>query len=53
LQGYYLLLISKRRKIGEIGGHFIYGIDDTSFVYIPHSSVKPVVSANETAEEAK
>jgi hypothetical protein len=35
LQGYYLLLITKRRKVGQIGRHHIYGIDDTAYLYIP------------------
>jgi hypothetical protein len=35
LQGYYLLLITKRRKVGMIARHSIYGIEDTAYLYIP------------------
>ncbi|GAM26714.1 hypothetical protein SAMD00019534_098890 [Acytostelium subglobosum LB1] len=35
LHGYYIILITKRRKVGLIGTHIIYGIDDTTYVYIP------------------
>eukprot|EP01133_Synstelium_polycarpum_P017723 gene17723-21133_t len=35
LHGYYIILITKRRKVGVIGTHIIYGIDDTTYVYIP------------------
>ncbi|XP_074642005.1 polyphosphoinositide phosphatase-like [Tubulanus polymorphus] len=38
LQGYYIILITKRRKIALIGAHTIYKIEDTSMVYIPNDS---------------
>lgn len=51
LAGYYLLLITRRRKVGDIMGHNIYAIDDTAYLYIPHPSVK---SPNiETTDEAR
>ncbi|EFA81303.1 Putative sac domain-containing inositol phosphatase 3 [Heterostelium album PN500] len=37
LHGYYIILITKRRKVGVIGTHLIYGIDDTTYVYVPTS----------------
>lgn len=48
LQGYYMLLITKRRKVGEIAGHFIYGIESTAYLSIAHSSSKVVDSSNES-----
>jgi hypothetical protein len=47
LNGYYLLLISKRKKVGEIGGHFVYSVDDTAYIYIPHPSVKVLICTSE------
>jgi phosphatidylinositol 3,5-bisphosphate 5-phosphatase len=32
LEGYYLLLVSKRRRIGSIGCHHVYGIERTAYV---------------------
>lgn len=36
LEGYYMILITKRRRIATIGLHVIYKIEDTSMIYIPH-----------------
>ncbi|RWS26220.1 hypothetical protein B4U80_07919 [Leptotrombidium deliense] len=46
LEGYYLILITKRRRIAQIGSHAIYKIEDTSMVYIP--SVSPKNNADES-----
>ena len=35
LEGYYIILITKRRKVGVIGHHTIYKIEDTAMIYIP------------------
>uniref|UniRef100_A0A668U9U3 SAC domain-containing protein n=1 Tax=Oreochromis aureus TaxID=47969 RepID=A0A668U9U3_OREAU len=40
LEGYYIVLITKRRKMADIGGHFIYKIEDTTMIYIPNDSVR-------------
>ena len=40
LEGYYIILITKRRKVGLIGHHTIYKIEDTSMIYIPNDSFK-------------
>ncbi|XP_077866108.1 polyphosphoinositide phosphatase-like [Saccoglossus kowalevskii] len=40
LEGYYIILITKRRRIAVIGGHNIYKIEDTSMIYIPNDSVR-------------
>ncbi|KAB0799167.1 hypothetical protein PPYR_07047 [Photinus pyralis] len=40
LEGYYIILITKRRKVAVIGHHTIYKIEDTSILYIPHDTVR-------------
>ncbi|XP_026856708.1 polyphosphoinositide phosphatase [Electrophorus electricus] len=40
LEGYYIILITKRRKMADIGGHSIYKIEDTNMIYIPNDSVR-------------
>uniref|UniRef100_A0A8C5FNC3 SAC domain-containing protein n=1 Tax=Gadus morhua TaxID=8049 RepID=A0A8C5FNC3_GADMO len=40
LEGYYIVLITKRRKMADIGGHSIYKVEDTSMIYIPIDSVR-------------
>ncbi|XP_059898083.1 polyphosphoinositide phosphatase isoform X1 [Gadus macrocephalus] len=40
LEGYYIVLITKRRKMADIGGHSIYKVEDTSMIYIPNDSVR-------------
>lgn len=35
LEGYYIVLITKRRKIATIGYHSVYKIEDTACIYIP------------------
>lgn len=40
LEGYYILLITKRRKVALIGPHVIYKIEDTNMIYIPNENVR-------------
>ncbi|KAJ1408292.1 SAC domain [Sesbania bispinosa] len=40
LEPYYMLLITKRRKIGTICGHTIYAITKSEMVPIPHATVR-------------
>lgn len=40
LEGYYIVLITKRRKMADIGGHAIYKIEDTNMIYIPNDSAR-------------
>lgn len=40
LEGYYLIVVTKRRRVAVIGLHTIYKIEDTSMIYIPHESVR-------------
>jgi len=35
LEGYYIVLITRRRKIATIGHHAIFKVEDTSCHYIP------------------
>ncbi|RVE46868.1 hypothetical protein evm_008513 [Chilo suppressalis] len=41
LEGYYIILVTKRRKIAVIGYHSIYKIEDTATIYIPSDGSKP------------
>lgn len=45
LNGYYLILIVKRRKVASIGFHSIYKIEETKLVYIPN--LGPIQYSNE------
>uniref|UniRef100_A0AAY4DLM6 SAC domain-containing protein n=1 Tax=Denticeps clupeoides TaxID=299321 RepID=A0AAY4DLM6_9TELE len=40
LEGYYIILVTKHRKVADIGGHAIYKIEDTNMIYIPNDSVR-------------
>ncbi|KAI4329045.1 hypothetical protein L6164_021351 [Bauhinia variegata] len=40
LEPYYMLLITKRRKIGMICGHTIYAITKSEVVPVPHATVR-------------
>lgn len=40
LEGYYMVLITKRSKVALIGGHTIYKIEDTVMQYIPNDGVR-------------
>lgn len=40
LEGYYIILITKRRRVAVVGHHSIYKIEDTIMIYIPHDSVR-------------
>ena len=44
LEGYYMLLISKKLPVAVLGYHSIYTIEEVSMVYIPY--------ADKTAKEA-
>ena len=37
---YYMLLITKRRKIGVICGHVVYSVCKSEMIPVPHSSVQ-------------
>ncbi|XP_023245586.1 polyphosphoinositide phosphatase isoform X2 [Copidosoma floridanum] len=40
LEGYYVILITKRRRVAVIGHHTIYKIEDTTMIYVPSDSVR-------------
>ncbi|XP_076239443.1 polyphosphoinositide phosphatase FIG4 [Calliopsis andreniformis] len=40
LEGYYIILVTKRRKVAVIGHHTIYKIEHTSMIYIPNDTVR-------------
>ncbi|KAJ7951450.1 Phosphoinositide phosphatase [Quillaja saponaria] len=40
LEPYYMLLITRRRKIGAICGHTIYAITKSEMIPVPHSTVR-------------
>ena len=39
LEGYYIVLITKRLKVAMLGHHSVYKIEDTAMVYIPNDEV--------------
>ena len=40
LEGYYIVLITKRLKVAMLGHHSVYKIEDTAMVYIPNDEVR-------------
>lgn len=40
MEGYYVILITKRRKVALIGPHVVYKIEDTTMMYIPNDTVR-------------
>ena len=40
LEGYYMVLITKRRRVALIGSHTVFKIEDTCMVYIPNDLVR-------------
>ncbi|KAI8589540.1 polyphosphoinositide phosphatase Fig4 [Geranomyces variabilis] len=40
LEGYYIILITKRSAVALIGGHYVYHIDDTMVVSVPGPGAK-------------
>ncbi|KAB1218308.1 Phosphoinositide phosphatase SAC2 [Morella rubra] len=50
---YYLLLITKRRKIGAICGHTIYAIAKSEMILIPNSTVLPKMALSKNENRYK
>ncbi|CAH1425401.1 unnamed protein product [Lactuca virosa] len=50
---YYMLLITKRRKIGVICGHAVYAITKSEILPIPNSSVQPSVAYSKNENRYK
>ncbi|XP_068081775.1 polyphosphoinositide phosphatase isoform X2 [Anabrus simplex] len=40
LEGYYIILVTKRRRVAVIGHHTVYKIEDTTMIYIPNDGVR-------------
>ncbi|XP_004348141.1 sac domain-containing inositol phosphatase 3 [Capsaspora owczarzaki ATCC 30864] len=40
LEGYYMILITKRRRVALIGAHYVYKIEETTMLSICHPSVR-------------
>ena len=40
LEGYYIILVTKRCKVASIGHHSLYKIEDTSMIYIPNDTIR-------------
>lgn len=38
---HYMLVITKRRKIGMIGGHAVYAVAKSEMIPVPNSTVHP------------
>jgi phosphatidylinositol 3,5-bisphosphate 5-phosphatase len=41
LEGYYLVLVTKRRRVALIGQHFVYKIEDTVMLPVANGSLSP------------
>ncbi|XP_024979533.1 phosphoinositide phosphatase SAC2-like isoform X3 [Cynara cardunculus var. scolymus] len=50
---YYMLLITKRRKIGVICGHAVYAITKSEILPIPNSTVQPSVAYSKNENRYK
>ncbi|KAJ9537430.1 hypothetical protein OSB04_030163 [Centaurea solstitialis] len=50
---YYMLLITKRRKIGVICGHAVYAITKSEILRIPNSTVQPSVAYSKNENRYK
>uniref|UniRef100_A0A8C4QV97 FIG4 phosphoinositide 5-phosphatase n=1 Tax=Eptatretus burgeri TaxID=7764 RepID=A0A8C4QV97_EPTBU len=40
LEGYYAVLVTRRRRVAELGGHAVYRVEDTSMVYLPSDTTR-------------
>lgn len=40
MEGYYIILVTKRRRVAVIGHHTVYKIEDTSMIYIPNDVIR-------------
>ncbi|KAJ1519714.1 hypothetical protein ONE63_004974 [Megalurothrips usitatus] len=40
LEGYYIILVTKRRHAAMIGHHSIFKVEDTALIYIPNDGVR-------------
>lgn len=40
LEGYYIILITKRKRVALIGSNTIFKVEDTSMLYLPNDGVR-------------
>jgi len=52
LAGYYLIIITKRIKVGVIGGHDIYSVGEISQYYIPHKDYRVELPSSREQERS-
>lgn len=50
LEPYYMLVITKRKQVGEICGHTVYGIAESRMIVIPHPSIQTKVAKSEAEQ---
>ncbi|KAL0691111.1 hypothetical protein Bca4012_090790 [Brassica carinata] len=50
---YYMLIITKRSKLGEVCGHTVYGVAKSRIVTIPHASVLSTVAYSKDEKRYK
>ncbi|XP_019090804.1 PREDICTED: phosphoinositide phosphatase SAC5 [Camelina sativa] len=53
LEPYYMLVITKRKKVGEICGHTVYGIAESQMIVIPHPSIQTKVAKSDAEQRYK
>lgn len=51
LQGYYLILVTKRRRVGQLCGHAVYTVEETETVELPHPSIRKDASSTDAYNE--
>ncbi|KAJ6809580.1 phosphoinositide phosphatase SAC2-like [Iris pallida] len=50
---YYMLLITKRRKIGTICGHTVYSVSKSEMIALPNSSMQPSLAYSKNENRYK
>jgi hypothetical protein len=53
LHGHYLYLVTAVRKVGAIGGHIVYTIEDTALIPVPHPTAVSEASSKRTKAQEK
>lgn len=53
LEPYYLILVTKRRRIGVICGHDIYGVTGSKIIMVPHPSVRTNLACSKDEQRYK
>lgn len=53
LEPYYMILVTKRRQIGTICGHIVYGISESQIITVPHSTVLTNLSNSKDEQRYK